>query len=156
MDSIISHEAILFLSKLFRMQHVEDAAVVIAALFFLVSFLTATMLLYDMVRPRDKKKIFGNETHMSLMITALSMVFYMISLFGAVRMLDRIQDAALILNNPELQTTLSQQSLYTEIPLFIATIAILGFDIFYVRTYCKMQTVENRKLALDETGDIWG
>lgn len=136
------NEIIMFLNEVLLMQHAQDWKFIASLLFFWSTFFTSIVLLYDMVRGQKRKVIGGDCTGV---VVAQGIAFFSMGVFGFVRTLDAIADAAFVLVNPSAVTTLSQQSIILEVPLIISAISIFIYTGIYIKDYLKKPYLKDKE-----------
>lgn len=127
------------LGECLQFNYTVDAKIILSFATFVVTFLTATFLLYDIFRGKNRK-IGGSKWHSAFIASAFS--YYSMSVYAFVRFLDGIDDKDFLMNTPGVSTTLSQQALILEIPLAGVAITTFIFLLIYFFTYIKVKPNE--------------
>jgi len=125
------------MNEALALQHAQDWRVVISFLLFLLSFWAGTFLIYDVIRCPNKQKLIFSHWKGVIILTGL--MFYTLSIFGLARFFDALHDLQFLIAHPELQTTLSQQSLILELPLLGVCVSILLVSIAYLVAYVTLK-----------------
>lgn len=128
----MNSEFVMFVYELANMQHAEDWKLIASFLFFIATFTTFIIIMYDATRGKRRKVIGGHNT--SVFVT-LGMFFFSLAVFGLARTLDGVIDMGFLIAHPGALTTLSQQSLILELPLLVASIIAGIFIIVYMKDY---------------------